>query len=135
MIDALSWAINVRNPRPLGTTEYIAIGLFFLGCTVETFSDLSRKWFKANPKNKGKSYQSGMHSLVQHPNYLGYLLWRAGMDLYSGNLYLVAGLFAMSFLNFVQYSIPALQMKNLSTYGLDYKKYMQNTKKIIPFIY
>lgn len=65
----------------LGWKQWTGIGMFAIGLLMETLSEESRKAFKKDPKNKGKIDDTGLWSLVRHPNYTGYTLWRSGVTL------------------------------------------------------
>lgn len=77
-----------------------AVVLFTLGGLLETFSEIQRAIFKFNRDNsmflsclssalilvftEGKLYTGGLFRLCQHPNYLGYTMWRTGLAFLSG---------------------------------------------------
>lgn len=84
------------------------IALFVLGIGAEWQCELQRKSFKKDPSNKGKPFTQGLFSLVRHPNYTGYTIWRGALGLAtSGPLsgLLIAAFFAW---DFCQRAIPAL---------------------------
>lgn len=55
----------------LGWKQWTGIGLFVVGILIETLCEESRKRFKADPANKGKIDDTGLWSIVRHPNYAG----------------------------------------------------------------
>ena len=65
----------------LGWKQWAGVGLFIAGMLIETLAEESRKRFKADRSNKGKIDDTGLWSLVRHPNYAGYTLWRSGVML------------------------------------------------------
>jgi steroid 5-alpha reductase family enzyme len=88
-----------------------AVVLFGIGGLVETLSEIQRAIFKFNRDNsmrqalgaatgltqlsffllsEGKLYTGGLFSFSQHPNYLGYTMWRTGLALLSGRCRLFA---------------------------------------------
>lgn len=71
------------SPRPtvLGWKQWAGIAMFATGLLIETLAESSRKRFKKDPKNKGKIDDTGLWSIVRHPNYMGYTLWRSGITL------------------------------------------------------
>jgi len=69
----------------LGWKQWAGVGLFFTGILIETVAEESRKQFKANPSNKGKIYDTGLWSIVRHPNYAGVALCRSGVSLATVN--------------------------------------------------
>jgi len=72
--------------QALGWKQWAGIGLFVTGMFLELYSEQTRKTFKRNPKNKGKIDDTKLWSVVRHPNYLGYLMWRTGITLATGSI-------------------------------------------------
>lgn len=85
-----------------------AVTASILGIVIETISELQRKSFKADPKNKGKPYSGGLFSLARHINYSGYALWRPANALAAGGVASAIATFAFFTYNFVANSIPGL---------------------------
>jgi protein-S-isoprenylcysteine O-methyltransferase Ste14 len=86
----------------------LGTGLYITGILVETISEVQRKQFKSDPRNKGKLYSGGLFSLARHINYGGYSLWRGGFALAGGGWIwgaIVGGFFIT---DFSRRSIPAL---------------------------
>lgn len=105
------------NPTWSGTTFYASIPIFITGILVETVAEIQRKAFKDNPKNKGKLYTGGLFSIVRHPNYCGYMLWRGAMALAAGG-WAWGGLVASFFwYDFNNRSIPTLDEYCSKRYG------------------
>jgi steroid 5-alpha reductase family enzyme len=73
----------------LGWKQWVGIGLFIAGMLIDTLAEESRKHFKANPSNKGKIDDTGLWSIVRHPNYAGYTLWRSSMMLAAVGNYVI----------------------------------------------
>lgn len=67
-------------------TRVLGLALFSIGSFIETYSELGRKSFKADPKNEGKLYTGGLFGLARHVNFGGYLLWRTGFATWCGGL-------------------------------------------------
>jgi hypothetical protein len=67
----------------LGTFQLIGAALFVVGLGMEILCEEQRAAFKKKKENKGKVCDIGLWSVVRHPNYLGYTLWRTGMMLSS----------------------------------------------------
>jgi steroid 5-alpha reductase family enzyme len=104
-------AVSLASPvvtenfvEALGWKQWAGIGLFITGVLIETLSEESRKHFKANPANKGKINDTGLWSVVRHPNYTGlyyfyyysdsrlscytgYTMWRSGVTLATVSIY------------------------------------------------
>ena len=85
-----------------------AVIVSVLGILIETVSELQRKFFKADPKNKGKPYSGGLFSLARHINYAGYAMWRPANALAAGGVASAIPVFAFFTYNFVTSSIPGL---------------------------
>jgi len=118
---------------PLSRLDYIGIGLFIAGSVLETLTEILRKKWK--DQNPGKPYLQGFNRMVQHPNYLGFLLWRTGNTLLCGNYWLGLAVFIGNLLNFVFVAIPQLQKKNSDKYGPSYVQYSQKVARMIPYLY
>jgi protein-S-isoprenylcysteine O-methyltransferase Ste14 len=119
----------------LGWKQWIGIGLFVLGNFIETLSEESRKRFKANPANKGKIDDTGLWSVVRHPNYVGYTLWRSGITLSTGAIgaTLAFGIFQIAVFSFQ--SIPGLSGHMSQRYGEQWTAYEKRVPyKLIPGI-
>jgi len=85
---AAIYAITSSSPvvaggfiEALGWKQWAGIGLFVTGILIETLAEETRKRFKANSSNKGKIDDTGLWSIVRHPNYAGYVLWRSSVML------------------------------------------------------
>ena len=109
--------------------------LFGVGILLEVVSEEQRSAFKRNPRNKGKPFTKGLNSIVQHPNYFGYTLWRTGMLLTTGSYVAAAVGFAFNTFTFLTSSIPDLQGHNLRKYGDEYRQYTLRTAKLFPFVW
>ena len=125
----LGRSLTLESPYLLGGLALVTAGVFF-----EVVSEEQRSAFKRDPHNKGKPYTKGLNSIVQHPNYLGYTLWRTGLTLATGSLVPAGVAFLFNANTFLNFSIPELQGHNLRKYGEEYRKYTQRTKKLFPFI-
>ena len=69
----------------LGSLQHFGISLFTVGIFTELISELQRKRFKDNPISKNKLYTGGLFSLARHINYGGFIVWRTGLALTSGD--------------------------------------------------
>jgi len=113
----------------LGWKQWTGIGLFVVGILIETLSESSRKRFKANPANKGKIDDTGLWSVVRHPNYTGYTLWRSGITLATGSIGGVIGFGIFQIASFLFQSIPGLSSYMSQRYGEQWTAY----KKRVPY--
>lgn len=90
---------NATNLSPIFIFGTIA---YTIGILSETFSEIQRKNFKADPKNAGKPFTGGLFSLARHINYGSYTIWRSGYALAAGGWIpatLVAAFFGYDFAN------------------------------------
>ena len=108
---------------------------FAVGIGMEVLAEEQRAAFKREPRNKGKPFTGGLNAVVQHPNYLGYALWRSGLLLATGSVVAGAAGAAFNLASFIFSGIPDLQAHNLKRYGEAYRKYSQRTPKLIPFVW
>ena len=69
-----------NSPQNTSPNLYALI-LSLAGLLLETFADIEKYQFKANKKNQGKFIASGLWGIVQHPNYLGEILFWGGIYL------------------------------------------------------
>ena len=77
--------LGTTQTKPLGIADTLGIGLYALGCTLNTASEWQRRRFKANPDNAGRLYTQGLFRWVRHVNYLGDILWVAGWAVLTAN--------------------------------------------------
>ncbi|KAK5011200.1 hypothetical protein LTR28_004954 [Elasticomyces elasticus] len=118
------------------TPLLVGAALYTVGILTETISEVQRKRFKADPKNKGKVYKDGLFGLARHINYGGYTLWRTGYSLAAGGWIwgaMVAGFFVTSF---SVRGIPVLSHYCQERYGEQWDQYTRQTPyKLFPYIY
>ncbi|KAJ7312712.1 hypothetical protein DFH08DRAFT_1043922 [Mycena albidolilacea] len=70
-----------RFTECIGWKQWAGLALFVIRISMEMIAEDSRKKFRKDPKNKGKIDDTGLWSVVSHPNYLGFLLGRTGISL------------------------------------------------------
>lgn len=134
----LIWALvscYAMAPGPLGPLQYAVLALNLLGGFLETYSEVQRKRFKDAPHNAGKLHTTGLFSVVQHINYLGYILWRLSLGLGTGSL-LAALVSLHNLADFYFRGVPALQAYLQSRYAAQKIEYDRKTPyKLIPYIW
>jgi hypothetical protein len=96
-----------------------AVAMYVLGIAIETVSELQRKSFKVDAKNKGKPYAGGLFSFARHINYSGYAVWRAANALAAGGFTSAAAVFSFFTHNFISNSIPALDKVSVRRKDVD----------------
>jgi steroid 5-alpha reductase family enzyme len=126
----LSKALNSN----LQINTWIIIGavLFVIGSLIEFFSNLQLQRFKQDPNNQGKLYTDGLFSLVIHPNYTGYILWRSALPLMTGYPVLAGVAFLFHLAQFYFHADPPFQKYMSKKYGQAWENYVANQKKSSP---
>jgi len=120
----------------IGWKQWAGLALFVIGISIETIAEESRKRFKKDPKNKGKIDDTGLWSVVRHPNYLGYTLWRTGITLATGSLVATAALTGFQVAAFYGTGIPGISSYMSAKYGKQWEDYKQRVPStIIPGIW
>jgi protein-S-isoprenylcysteine O-methyltransferase Ste14 len=78
--------------------------------------------------------ESGLYKYIRHPSYSGSLLSFLGLGIYFNNWICLFVIFIPVLSAFI-YRINTEEKLLLCQPGLKYDEYMQNTKRLIPFIY
>lgn len=128
----LSRALN--SNVQINTWAIVGAMLFIFGSSIELISELQRSHFKRDSNNKGKLYTGGLFSLVIHPNYSGYILWRTALSIMTGYPWLAAISFIVHFSQFYFHAHPLFQKYMSAKYGQAWKEYAGGRKKIFPGI-
>lgn len=117
-----------------GFLDLIALILYVLGSYLNSFSEIQRKWWKAEPTNKGHCYTKGLFEYSMHINYFGDTVLFTGWCLFTHNFWIL-GLPLLMACTFIFYHIPGIDSYLDEHYGEEFKIYSEKTKKFIPFIY
>ncbi|KAI9801519.1 MAG: hypothetical protein M1833_002751 [Piccolia ochrophora] len=114
------------------TSPYVAAGtlLYVTGIFLETVSEIQRKRFKDDERNKGKPYSGGLFGWARHINYAGYTLWRGGYALAAGGPFWGAAVMAFFAFDFHTRGIPALDQYCRKRYGDAWTE----VKRKVPFV-
>ncbi|KAF1994224.1 hypothetical protein P154DRAFT_549159 [Amniculicola lignicola CBS 123094] len=133
MLSAMAgWTESSTSPTPL----IVGGALYVTGILTELISEVQRKAFKSDPKNKGKVYSGGLWALARHINYGGYTLWRAGYAMAGGGWTLGAVVGAFFAYDFATRSIPILDEYCGLRYGEQWEKFKKQTpSRLLPWIY
>ena len=118
----------------IGLLDLVAFVLYFLGSYLNSFSEIQRKWWKADPANKRRCYTEGLFGYSMHINYFGDTVLFSGWCLFTYNFW-VMGFPILMGCTFVFFHIPGLDLYLAERYGEEFNIYSENTKKFIPFIY
>jgi steroid 5-alpha reductase family enzyme len=113
---------------------YIGAILFVIGASFEFISDFQLYLFKQDTNNAGKLYTDGLFSLVIHPNYTGYIIWRSALPLMTGYLWLAGISFLFHIAQFYFHAHPPFQKYMSAKYGQAWERYFASHKKIFPGI-
>ncbi len=120
--------------KPIDGLDYFGVGLFLIGCIINSVGEISRAKWKKNPENKGKIYTQGFFKYSRHINYFGDILWVVAYALITKNIWsALIPIFLFSFFAF--YNAPKLDKYLKGKYGEDYDAYAKKTKMLIPFLY
>lgn len=130
----LAAGITRTSPAAVGTVFWIAVGCVLLGSYLNTASEVQRKWWKADPANKGKCYTEGLFRYSMHINFFGDSVSFTGWALITGVLWSLAVPLFMT-VAFIFYHIPALDRYLEGRYGDLFREYAKRTKKFMPFVY
>ena len=125
--------LAASHDRPIEWLEAAGIILFLFGSFLNSFSELQRKRWKQDQRNKGHLYTRGLFAWSMHINYFGDLLWVTGYALVTHNpwsLLIPASLFAF----FYFWNIPKLDAHLADRYGDEFTAYRSHTKRLIPFV-
>lgn len=112
----------------------IGASLFMFGTALEISSNYQRKRFKQDRTNQGKLYTDGLFSIVIHPNYAGYVVWRSALSLMTGYPVLFGFSFLFHMAQFYFHADPPFQRYMHKKYGLAWERYVATHKKIIPWL-
>jgi protein-S-isoprenylcysteine O-methyltransferase Ste14 len=133
LVGATSASTESDFPQP---ALMIGSGLYVVGILAELVSEVQRKRFKSDPKNKGKAYTGGLWQYARHINYGGYTLWRVGYAIAGGGYVLGALVGAFFLTDFATRAVPALDEYCEKRYGEAWGKFKAQTRwKLIPFVY
>lgn len=136
VFDALSIYFTAKcKSNPLTNLDYIALGMYGIGCVLESGHDFLKSQFKKNPENNGKLYKSGFGNYLVFPNYTGFWLWHTGRALLSQNIYYTSVVSFLQFYQFYSNGIPKATAYATKKYGQEYTDYRANTYTMIPFVY
>ena len=137
--------VAIANPTGvvINSVFIVGLGLFLLGFVVEVIADNQKSVFRSIPENKDSFINEGLWARSRHPNYFGEItLWTGitvmGISTFDGMNYLAlfSPIFSYLLLNYVS-GVRMLEYRGHKKWGhLDtYKKYKEETPKLIPKIF
>jgi steroid 5-alpha reductase family enzyme len=123
-----------ETPMNINIVDGIAVILVLCGSFLNSYSEIQRKCWKEDPKNKGKCYTKGLFTWSMHINYFGDTLLFTGWCLLTAYWWTLL-LPVMMAASFIFFHIPGLDAYLENRYGENFIEYAKKTKKFIPFIY
>ena len=116
-----------RNPTWSAALFRWSILPFIFGLSLHVIADHSKYPFRKKPKNKGQVYTGGVWSVVRHPNFLGFLIWRVAFASAAGGW--AFGGFMLSLFGYLFYNtaVPIIEDYMGRSYG---KKWELATEKV-----
>jgi len=119
---------------------WAGLAIWGLGMTLEVVADHQKSVFKSQPENQNQFIQTGLWSVVRHPNYLGeIILWFgvavAAFPVLEGWQFLtMISPFFITFLLTRISGIPLLEKRGAQKWGhLEaYQEYLKHTPSLIP---
>jgi protein-S-isoprenylcysteine O-methyltransferase Ste14 len=137
-------ALNLATGWPRALAHDLGYGLVASGTALFVFSlwlfrrshkDLGRQWSAALEVREGhRVVRKGVYRLIRHPMYASFWLWAAAQACLLPNLVAaLSGLIAVALLFFARVSFEERMM--IEMFGEDYRRYMRETKRIIPGVY
>jgi len=120
----------------LGLVNVVGLGLGLTGVSIRRVAEGTLRKYHSYVLRTTKKHgliKQGICKHIRYPAYLGMLLYCMGIPMFFSSLY---GFFLMlGFIPFILYRIKIEENILLEKFGDEYRQYMKETKKIIPFIY
>ncbi|MBL1437512.1 MAG: DUF1295 domain-containing protein [Rhodobacteraceae bacterium] len=123
-----------QSAAPFGMLDVLGLLLLGFGSYLNTFSEVQRKWWKADPTHKGQCYTLGLFRYAMHINFFGDIVLFSGWALLTANLWAL-GLPLLMGAMFAFIHIPGLDAYLAQRYGAAFEACAAKTKKLIPYIY
>lgn len=117
--------------------NWIGILMMFAGLTLrylaaKTLGEFYTRTLIVTPEQQ--VIEQGLYGLVRHPGYLGILLASVGAGLATTNWIVIMTILVTKFVG-LGYRTSAEEEMLLAAFGDKYRAYMENTWRLIPFIY
>ena len=124
----------LRNSSP---TNWIGIFMMIGGLTVRylaarTLGEFYTRTLLVTPEQQ--IIQQGFYRVVRHPGYLGMLIASVGAGLSTANWIIILTMMVTQLI-WLGYRIYSEEEMLKTAFGDKYRTYMENTWKLIPFIY
>jgi steroid 5-alpha reductase family enzyme len=130
--------LSSLNPSPrIHPLEWAGLGLWSVALWGEWLADRQLERFKADPRNAGRTCQTGLWGWSRHPNYFfEWLVWCAYGVFALASPWGLAGfsapLLILYFLLRVT-GIPATEAQALRSRGEAYRRYQETTSRFVPW--
>ncbi len=136
--------VNLATGWPRAFAYDPGYGLVILGSLLFAFSlwlfrrshkDLGRQWSASLEVREGhRVVRTGVYRLIRHPMYASFWLWAIAQAFLLPNVVAaLSGVAAVALLFFARVRFEEQMM--IETFGEDYRRYMQQTHRIIPGVY
>lgn len=132
-----------RDNRPLCLRDYVGWSIWLVGMVVEGVADYQKLTFQADPANANRWINSGLWSMVRHPNYLGEILLWVGLLVSASSVFrpvdhlavLSPVLIALQLIHVS--GIRILERRALQRWGEDpaYQHHLRSTYRLLPYVY
>lgn len=137
-------AVSLATGRPRAFAYDPGYGCVVLGAALFALSlwlfrrshkDLGRQWSAAlEVRQDHQVVRNGVYRTIRHPMYASFWLWAAAQAFLLPNFMAsLSGLVAVAILFFTRIGFEERML--IEAFGEDYRRYMQETKRIIPGIY
>lgn len=123
--------------RDAAGINWIGILMMFAGLTLrylaaKTLGEFYTRTLIVTPEQQ--VIEQGLYGLVRHPGYLGILLASVGAGLATTNWIVIMTILVTKFVG-LGYRSSAEEEMLLAAFGDKYRAYVENTWRLIPFIY
>ncbi|WP_425904681.1 protein-S-isoprenylcysteine O-methyltransferase [Nitrobacter sp. TKz-YC02] len=136
--------VNLATGWPRACAYDPGYGLVVLGSVLFAFSlwlfrrshkDLGRQWSASLEVREGhRVVRTGVYRTIRHPMYASFWLWAIAQACLLPNLVAAfSGIVAVAVLFFARVRFEERMM--IEMFGEDYRRYMQQTHRIIPGVY
>lgn len=128
-------AVMARPGGPLGTLDFLGLGIWTLGLTFEAVGDWQLLAFKKNPENKGRIITTGLWRFTRHPNYFGECTLWWGVFLVAlgaaGNWWTIVSPLTINVLLLYVSGIPMLEKRYEGNPA--FEEYKARTSALLPW--
>ena len=138
LLFALPFAAVASNPvGGVGAWTALGVAIWLLAVGGEALADRQLAHFRADPRNRGRTCDTGLWRFSRHPNYFfEWLHWFAYVALSVGSpLHLLSWSGPVLMYLFLRYlsGIPWTEAQALRTRGEDYRCYRERTPMLFPW--